>query len=339
MAVVGLVAVLVIAGGASRKSSTETGGGSATVAAPATPTASPPAIIAVDALPGLLLDQATINRLVGASDMGMEPGDPALPYTAGPIDHPECAGIWHPAERTTLQGSGWVALQANSFREHVGAWNHLAAQAVVAYPNAEAAAAFAGSQATTWTKCSGRLLTETPKDSAPNLWTVGPVTNREGMLSVRFMQEGTGGWGCQRAQTVRNNVVIDVRTCGFFPTDQASVIASTIRLRHHAEANMTAATPRLAPAVIPRIDGSARGLRNNVCICNPPTDKPQPARMAVQALGSRIRSIINCQVWLSDEDENKTLKISISGIFMDPSEMSSSRASTSNKNRPAKRTF
>src|ERR1700744_810907 len=199
VAVVGLVAVLVIAGGASRKSSTETGGGSATVAAPGTPTASPPAIIAVDGLPGLLLDPATINRLVGASDMGVEPGDPALPYTAGPIDHPECAGIWHPAERTTLQGSGWVALQANSFREHVGAWNHLAAQAVVAYPNAEAAAAFAGSQATTWTKCSGRLLTETPKDSAPNLWTVGPVTNREGMLSVRFMQEGTGGWGCQRA--------------------------------------------------------------------------------------------------------------------------------------------
>ncbi|MPM97216.1 hypothetical protein SDC9_144389 [bioreactor metagenome] len=45
------------------------------------------------------------------------------------------------------------------------------------------------------------------------------------------------------------------------------------------------ATPSPAPELIPSMYGSARGLRNKVCICNPHTDNAAPASSAVIAFG------------------------------------------------------
>ena len=50
--------------------------------------------------------------------------------------------------------------------------------------------------------------------------------------------------------------------------------------------NITTPTPKLAPLLIPNIDGSASGLRNNVCINNPATDNAAPANKAVIACGN-----------------------------------------------------
>ena len=49
----------------------------------------------------------------------------------------------------------------------------------------------------------------------------------------------------------------------------------------------TKATPRLAPLEIPKMDGSAKGLRNKVCISKPDTESPMPASKAVTACGNR----------------------------------------------------
>ncbi len=48
------------------------------------------------------------------------------------------------------------------------------------------------------------------------------------------------------------------------------------------KAIMTIATPRLAPDVIPRIDGPASGLSNAVCSIRPETANPAPAKSAVR---------------------------------------------------------
>ena len=51
--------------------------------------------------------------------------------------------------------------------------------------------------------------------------------------------------------------------------------------------NTTKATPRLDPLLIPNREGSAKGLRNRVCIKRPETESPMPANNAVIACGRR----------------------------------------------------
>ncbi len=50
---------------------------------------------------------------------------------------------------------------------------------------------------------------------------------------------------------------------------------------------MTSATPRLEPLLMPSRDGSAKGLRNSVCIKRPDTESPMPTNSAVIACGKR----------------------------------------------------
>lgn len=47
------------------------------------------------------------------------------------------------------------------------------------------------------------------------------------------------------------------------------------------------ATPKLAPELIPKTKGPAKGLRKRVCISKPLTDNPAPTKMAVMAFGTR----------------------------------------------------
>ena len=50
---------------------------------------------------------------------------------------------------------------------------------------------------------------------------------------------------------------------------------------------MTKATPRLEPLLMPNREGSAKGLRNKVCIKRPEIESPMPANSAVMACGKR----------------------------------------------------
>ena len=57
-------------------------------------------------------------------------------------------------------------------------------------------------------------------------------------------------------------------------------------------ANMTSATPRLAPESTPRIEGPASGLLNTVCSISPDTANAAPAKSAVKACGNRDSNTI-----------------------------------------------
>jgi PknH-like extracellular domain len=193
---------------------------------PATePTPTPPraSTVSLDALPGLLLDAGTVNRIEGATDIRLIPDpNPDSPFTELTIDKPECDGIQHPAQVEALRGSGYLGVR----NQTLDADQHFIAQAVIDYPSAAAATKFAAQQADNWTKCNGTPITLTSPAEGTMSFSVGTVTNSNGMLSVVFMQEGARGWGCQRALTTRNNVVIDTRSCGFNRTDQATTAAS-----------------------------------------------------------------------------------------------------------------
>jgi hypothetical protein len=239
VAVAASLAVLVIAASAGlavmaghsshTADSTSASGESALASAPA-PTTAPPAVVDVSALPGLLLDAATVNSLEGAIAIQAQPDPKAnIPYT-GETNHPECAGLAHPATRTALEGSGWVGMHAQFLREPGDEWNHAVTQSVISYANAEGASAFAAKQAENWARCTGKSLTMTTKTSSVT-WSVGPVDSRDGVLTALLTQEGAGGWACQRALIARNNIVIDTRTCGDNVVDQAATIARKIAER------------------------------------------------------------------------------------------------------------
>jgi hypothetical protein len=54
------------------------------------------------------------------------------------------------------------------------------------------------------------------------VWTVGPVSNTNGVLS--FIQTvAATAWTCQRALTAANNVVIDVFACSKDPAASGAV--------------------------------------------------------------------------------------------------------------------
>ena len=83
-------------------------------------------------------------------------------------------------------------------------------------------------------------------------------------------------------------------------------------------ANTASATPRLAPELMPRMKGSASGLRNIVCICKPATESAAPASAAVSALVSRKLRMMVVQLALRVGLPSKIPKTSLSGMDTDP---------------------
>jgi hypothetical protein len=236
--VVAVCAGLIIAAGSASGGTERTAAGDVPAAAspPTTTSAQPLALVPVNALPGLLLDPATINDIEGATAIVLQPDpNPNYPYTGGQTNHPECEGLAHPAVKTALRGTGWVALQGQYLREPGGDWKHAVTEAVVSFPSAEAAAGFAAKQAEDWARCTGTSLTMTNTNAGPATWSVGTVMSRDGVLTVVLTQEGAEGWACQRAMTARNNVVVDTRSCGFNTIDQATRIAMRIADRVSAQ--------------------------------------------------------------------------------------------------------
>lgn len=55
------------------------------------------------------------------------------------------------------------------------------------------------------------------------VWSVGDVTDDNGMLTSSQVQKGGDDWSCQRALTVRNNLAIDVVTCAHTQTGPAAI--------------------------------------------------------------------------------------------------------------------
>ena len=72
-----------------------------------------------------------------------------------------------------------------------------------------------------------------------------------------------------------------------------------------APASMTKATPKLAPELIPSMEGSAKGLLNVVCNISPDAASAIPQRRAVMACGRDVygaeQQVGSCQC--KDEEE------------------------------------
>lgn len=191
------------------------------------PSSAPEATMPLSALPGVLLDVATLNTMLGATNLVPRADvlqNDTKAFSGGDNDHPECGGVHNAVLQRELDNSGYVAVRIQAVSDPHLTENILDDGAIY-YPTAKAANDFVAKQAQAWPKCNGVTLHPDPALN-DGIWTVGTVANRGGMLSVISTQEGAEGWQCQRALTARNNVVIDVNSCGFNRTDQAIAIAT-----------------------------------------------------------------------------------------------------------------
>ena len=213
---------------------------SATTSAPAS---KPP--LAEGALAGLLLKPAQIDSALGVTGTTIDK----------PIDHPntdspadvfpasykfpdECLFIMGAAEESVYKGSGNTAMHGESVvaPQQPGSDDPTpkVIQVVVLFPSADQASAFFTASSQHWSACANRQDTAGGEgDSARLTWKVGAVSNANGVLStIVDLSLGSGGQSmsqsCQRALTVRNNVVIDTAAYRKDPGNVAVDVANQI---------------------------------------------------------------------------------------------------------------
>lgn len=193
--------------------------------APVTPAPPPPApLVPSEALSGLLLDPASINRVMGSRDLVVNPTLTTAKLYIDTTDKPECGGVWANANKTAYAGSGWESVQTQYLREQDKP-QHEVYQSVVSFPSAQAATDLVATEAKRWPLCNGKPITTTNHEAPPQTWSITTVNQQGGMLTSFSTREGAQGYGCQHALTARNNVVIDVEACGWDVIQQGTAIA------------------------------------------------------------------------------------------------------------------
>lgn len=219
-------------------------GGTASSSTTTTTSSKPP--LAQAALASLLLTPAEVDTVLGATGSKSDKTYDALQEDKSAEVFPK--GYKFPTECLFITGEGLAPIYGGSGNTAVHGERDLApippgsndpnpdvTQFVVLFPSADQASAFFNTSAQRWPTCANRQET-VPGDEpdAPNIqWKVGPVSNANGILSTTVsvsLSKGTDSMSqtCQRALTVRNNVVIDTEACGKDPGDAGVTAAKQI---------------------------------------------------------------------------------------------------------------
>jgi hypothetical protein len=222
------------------------GGGTASSSTTTTTTTSSKAPVAQAALPNLLLTLAEVDSALGVTGSKNDKTLDTLQEDKSTDVFPK--GYKFPAECLYITGEALTPVYAGSGNTAVHGERDTASapsgssepdpevtQFVVLFPSAQQASAFFTTSSQRWPACANRQETVPASDSdGPDIqWKVGPVSNANGVLSttvgVSLSKGGqTMSQSCQRALTVRNNVVIDTEACRKDPGDAGVNIANQI---------------------------------------------------------------------------------------------------------------
>lgn len=220
------------------------GGGTSSSSTTSTTSAKPP--LAQAALANLLLAPADIDSALGVTGTKTDKPYDALQPDQTATSMPK--GYTFPAECVYATDAGLVPVYADSGNTAVKG-EHDVAQApagsndpppdadqfVVLFPSADKANAFFTTSAQKWPACANRQDTAAGDPDTPDIqWKLGPVANTNGVLTVTATVNASkdgqaiGQQSCQRALTVRNNVVIDTMACNKDAGNTAVTIANQI---------------------------------------------------------------------------------------------------------------
>ncbi|MDT5065542.1 MAG: hypothetical protein QOK02_1697 [Mycobacterium sp.] len=174
-------------------------------------------------LGALLLDVNQVRAAMGAP-MAVTAAETSMSDNSATMAPPQCLALDGAAEADVYAGSGFQAEHDQSFNDG-DKFTHYLKEAVVLYPLVDKAAAFLEQSAQQWRNCHAYTHTQ-----SHSKWSVGQITYANGALSTTVTEQDAAapGWGCGRAMTLRNNVVIDVNTCSADPADSALRIANQI---------------------------------------------------------------------------------------------------------------
>ena len=175
-------------------------------------------------LVGLLLSPDQVNVGMGTTGMAVTSQQTSMSDNSATMAPPECLAVDGAAEAPVYADSGYWAERDQSLNNGDN-FTHYLKQAVVLFPTIEKAGEFYDASAERWPACHEYTHTQSETQ-----WTVGPIANVDGTLSVIATQQNAAapGWGCGRALAHRNNIVIDVNTCSADPADSAVRIAGQL---------------------------------------------------------------------------------------------------------------
>jgi hypothetical protein len=174
--------------------------------------------VAPSALEGLLLDVGELNAALDATSMKVWLSAKVMWDWSASVSDKNCLAVDGPAQEKVYAESGWTAMRGQRLDDSVDdstKRNHYVIQAVVVFPSAHDASAFYNASTQSWSACSSRRYSYSNPGKPDTIWTAAEITNDNGTLTTSKVQEGGDGWTCQRALTVRNNVAIDIVTCGY----------------------------------------------------------------------------------------------------------------------------
>jgi hypothetical protein len=175
-------------------------------------------------LAGLLLNPDQVNATMGTTGMAVTSQQTSMSDNGATMAPPECLAIDGAAEAPVYADSGYWAERDQSLNNG-DKFTHYLKQAVVLFPTIEKAGEFFGASAERWAACHEYTHTQSGTQ-----WSVGPIANVDGTLSViaTELNAAAPGWGCGRALTHRNNIIVDVNTCSAAPADSAVKIAKQL---------------------------------------------------------------------------------------------------------------
>jgi hypothetical protein len=239
---VATIGMLVAACGSSKDSGPASSSTKTTTSTTTTTPSKPP--LAQAALVNLMLSPTDIDGALGVTGTTITDKTDALQEDKTADAFP--GGYKFPTECLYVTGAGLVPVYAGSgntavHRERASASvpgsndpDPEATQVVVLFPSSKEANAFFTTSSQGWPACANRQDTVPASGDSPQIeWKVGAVSTANGTLSttvtVTASKNGTTMFqACQRALTVRNNVVIDVEACRKDPGDVAVNIAGQI---------------------------------------------------------------------------------------------------------------
>jgi hypothetical protein len=224
--------LLIAACGDSDKGSGPTSSSTTTTTATRPPVAQP-------ALDGLLPTPDEVSAAMSVPGMTVQQNGTAMQDDVDKKWPPECSFASSSAETPAYANSGFTAVRVQVVAAPSAPNDQSppasATTGLVLFPSAKEASAFSTSSAKSWTACADRQWTvpaDGPNDAEQRMQTKS-LANANGVLSLTLTGSISGPginitMTCQRALTVRNNVAIDITTCGKDPGETAVTIANQV---------------------------------------------------------------------------------------------------------------
>ncbi len=233
------VGVLVAACGGDNQSSPASSATTKTTTTTTTTTPSQPPV-AQAALPNILLSPAEVDGVLGMTGTtSKKKSDKLSDDNANQPKFPaECLYALDPGQTPVYANSGYVAANGDVDSAPLPPGSDgpdpEVAQFVVSFPSAKEASAFFTTSSQQWPACNNRQFSAPVGPDTPDMaFTIGQVSNANSTLTTTISANMKFDGkvltnNCQRALTVRNNVVIDVSGCGKDPGGLAVKAANQI---------------------------------------------------------------------------------------------------------------